>query len=59
MPWWTLCILEVEVLRGLAPDLSTLLNLRHILSYTRASFSVFLTMLNLHGLMVSMKQTNT
>lgn len=60
MPWWTLCVLEVE---SLAPKLSTLLNLwsdlRYILSYVRAGFSVFLTVLYLHGPLVSTKQTHT
>lgn len=60
MPSWTLCVLEAE---SLAPELSTLLNpwsdLSFILSYMRASFSVLLTVLGLHGHMVPMKQTNT
>ena len=60
MPSWTLCVLEAEIL---APELSILLNpwsdLRSILSYMRASFSVLLTVLGLHGHMVAMTKTNT
>lgn len=60
MPSWTLCVLEAE---SLAPELSALLHwwsdLRSILSYMRASFSVLLTGLGLHEHVVPMKQTNT